>query len=149
MYRRRRLADGLRDTDADAVGYDDGHRNANEAPTAPSTGTVSRTPTEPSTETLGGTPPETRSDVPDGTATEISTDTPGSTTNGTPEADQTVVVGPNGALRFGPAEFDIGAGDTVRWEWDSDGHNVRPSSTPPGATWSGIPGGDDTTYDAG
>lgn len=85
-------------------------------PTESSTETASRTPTRTSTETLGGTPPETRSDVPDGTPTETGTDTPGPTTNGIPKADATVVVGPNGALRFGPAEFEISAGDTVRWE---------------------------------
>ena len=41
-----------------------------------------------------------------------------------------VTVGPSGKLVFLPDEIVIEVGDTVRWIWDSDGHNVG----------SGLPG---------
>ena len=86
---------------------------------------------------------------PDGTPTETETPTDTETPTATEPAGQDVVVGPNGLLVFRPEEFTISAGATVTWEWDSDGHNVRPSSTPGGSDWSGTPGGDGTTYDEG
>jgi plastocyanin len=92
-----------------------------------------------------GTPTET--ETPTDTETETPTDT--ETPTATEPAGQDVVVGPNGLLVFRPDEFTISAGATVTWEWDSDGHNVRPSSTPGGSDWSGTPGGDGTTYDEG
>jgi plastocyanin len=36
----------------------------------------------------------------------------------------TVTVGPGGAFRFAPSSVTIRVGDTVRWRWDSGGHNV-------------------------
>ncbi|PSP48951.1 halocyanin [Halobacteriales archaeon QH_7_69_31] len=96
-----------------------------------------------------GTPTETETptdtETPTGTETPTDTETP----TATEPAGQDVVVGPNGLLVFEPDEFTISAGATVTWEWDSDGHNVRPSSTPGGSDWSGTPGGDGTTYDEG
>ncbi len=41
-----------------------------------------------------------------------------------------VTVGPGGNMVFEPANIVIQIGDTVRWTWDSDGHNVG----------SGVPG---------
>ena len=41
-----------------------------------------------------------------------------------------VIVGPGGVLVFDPADITINVGATVRWTWDSDGHNVG----------SGLPG---------
>ena len=35
-----------------------------------------------------------------------------------------VTVGPNGLLTFSPATITINVGDTVRWTWASDGHDV-------------------------
>ena len=35
-----------------------------------------------------------------------------------------VTVGPGGAFVFSPAANVIAVGDTVRWTWDSGGHNV-------------------------
>lgn len=112
---------------------------------------------EPSTTTA--TEAETGTESPQSTATEDVTptatdgDTPTETDAGTPTAtrtpEQVVIVGPNGTFRFDPEAFSIAAGATVRWEWEDDGHNVRPSSTPDGSAWSGTPGGDDTTYDEG
>ena len=41
-----------------------------------------------------------------------------------------VAVGPNGLFVFAPRDIVIDLGDTVRWTWEGDGHNVG----------SGIPG---------
>ncbi|PSQ34671.1 halocyanin [Halobacteriales archaeon SW_12_69_24] len=91
------------------------------------------------------TPTDSETPTPTDTETQTETETP----TDTEPAGQDVVVGPNGLLVFQPEEFTISAGATVTWEWDSDGHNVRPSSTPGGSDWSGTPGGDGTTYDEG
>lgn len=111
--------------------------------TATPTGTAEPTPTETATPTDSPTQTETA------TPTETPTPTDTLTASPTPTADQTVVVGPEGTFTFDPSSFTIAAGDTVRWEWDSSGHNVKPSSTPADATWSGTPGGENETYDAG
>jgi plastocyanin len=36
----------------------------------------------------------------------------------------TVMVGPGGSFRFDPETITVHVGDTVRWRWDSSGHNV-------------------------
>ena len=41
-----------------------------------------------------------------------------------------VAVGPNGLFVFAPSDIVVELGDTVRWTWEGDGHNVG----------SGIPG---------
>jgi plastocyanin len=46
------------------------------------------------------------------------------TTSTTLPGIPTVTVGPDGDLRFDPATITIHAGDTVRWRWGSNGHNV-------------------------
>ena len=101
------------------------------------------------TPTEEGTPTDTGTDTASETDTETETPTDTETPTATEPAGQDVVVGPNGLVVFRPDEFTISAGATVTWEWDSDGHNVRPSSTPGGSDWSGTPGGDGTTYDEG
>ena len=101
------------------------------------------------TPTEEGAPTDTGTDTASETDTETETPTDTETPTATEPAGQDVVVGPNGLLVFQPEEFTISAGATVTWEWDSDGHNVRPSSTPGGSDWSGTPGGDGTTYDEG
>ena len=101
------------------------------------------------TPTEEGAPTNTGTDTATETDTETETPTDTETPTATEPAGQDVVVGPNGLLVFQPDEFIISAGATVTWEWDSDGHNVRPSSTPGGSDWSGTPGGDGTTYDEG
>ena len=123
------------------------------------TSTPSSTPADngtprPTTESRTATDTDTRGEPtdgsgPDGTPTETETPTDTETSTATEPAGQDVVVGPNGLLVFQPDEFTISAGATVTWEWDSDGHNVRPSSTPGGSDWSGTPGGDGTTYNEG
>ena len=80
----------------------------------------------------------------DGTAAETTT-----TTTGGAGTVTFVVVGPASDLVFEPAEVTIGVGGTMRWEWASNGHNVRPASQPEGADWSGTPGGDSKTYSKG
>lgn len=60
-----------------------------------------------------------------------------------------VTVGPNGDFEFDPQDVEIRAGETVRWEWDSDNHNIRVEDLPDGADWRGTPGDDGETYDEG
>jgi len=43
-----------------------------------------------------------------------------------------VLVGPNGLFVFDPANIEVDLGDTVRWTWQSDFHNVV-SGLPDGA----------------
>jgi plastocyanin len=54
------------------------------------------------------------------------TTTPGGTTTTTAAGPTThvVTVGDGGALTFSPAAMTIQIGDTVRWVWESSGHNV-------------------------
>jgi plastocyanin len=64
------------------------------------------------------------------------------------EADQTVAVGADG-FNFSPETFEISVGDTVTWEWEGGGHNVRPDDIPSESDWSGTEGGDGDTYGSG
>jgi len=48
-----------------------------------------------------------------------------------------VLVGPDGEFVFEPAQLSIDAGTTVLWIWESDLHNVVPTSQPQGANWEG------------
>lgn len=87
-----------------------------------------------------------------GTETTVAETTAAETTAGTTAAgdESTVVtVGPGGSLSFDPDEVTVATGTTVRWEWASGGHNVRPSSQPSDADWSGTEGGDGDTYGSG
>lgn len=128
-------------------------------PTESPTETPTETGTDTPTRTAEGTPTETETatetemETPTETETETPTDTPQETPTETPTptatADQKVVVGPGGELEFDPEQFTIQAGDTVLWEWDSSGHNVKPSSTPGESSWSGTEGGELETYDKG
>jgi len=84
------------------------------------------------------TPSEDASETPTATATQTPTTPAGET--------QVVSVGADG-LRFSPDSFEIQPGDTVRWEWESDNHNVKPSEVPDGSDWSGTP--DSEIFDSG
>lgn len=46
--------------------------------------------------------------------------------------DVTVAVGPEKRLRYDPEEVEIAVGDTVTWEFKSEGHNVtsKPGASP-------------------
>jgi plastocyanin len=51
-----------------------------------------------------------------------------------------VVVGPGGEYVYTPGTEDplyIKPGTSVTFSWDSDNHNVSPTSVPDGATWEG------------
>jgi predicted lipoprotein with Yx(FWY)xxD motif/plastocyanin len=69
-----------------------------------------------------------------GTATETATRTPLSVD------PYTVEVAPGGELVFAPETFEVAVGDTVRWVWRGDSHNVRADTTPDGSDWRGTPG---------
>jgi plastocyanin len=115
-------------TDGDGTGGGEG----DDTPTA--TDESADSPTETLEPTDSPTPDPTDSP----TATEASTPTP--------QPDQEVVVGPDGNLEFSPETFTVSTGDTVRWRWDSGGHNVSPTSVPGDASWTGK---DASTYAAG
>lgn len=69
---------------------------------------------------------ETTTTPPPGTTTPEPTPTP---TAGGRTVD--VAAGPEGRLRFVPETVEIAAGDTVRWTFESPGHNV---TSKPGAS---------------
>jgi plastocyanin len=50
-----------------------------------------------------------------------------------------VTVGPGGAFVFSPVDIIIDVGDTVKWTWDSTGHNVG----------SGLPGSPTSAFLSG
>lgn len=50
---------------------------------------------------------------------------------------KTVKVGPGGSLKFDPDEVYVKTGGTVKFKWDSGGHNVVPEEQPDGANWEG------------
>jgi plastocyanin len=106
-----------------------------DTPTATSTTEATSTPTESPTgeaTTAGG-----------GTPTDTPTPTP------RPAVAAEVVVGPEGSFSFEPEEVTIAVGETVRWVWDSRGHNVKPDDIPSESDWSGTPGGGLDTFRAG
>jgi len=58
-----------------------------------------------------------------------------------------VIAGPGGDLVFEPAELSIDPGTTVMWVWESDNHNVVPTSQPQGANWEGYPDIENTGFE--
>ncbi|WP_304612847.1 plastocyanin/azurin family copper-binding protein [Salinilacihabitans rarus] len=52
-------------------------------------------------------------------------------------ATEEVIVGPGGENVFEPETLTIEPGTTVVFRWDSDNHNVHPTSVPDGAEWEG------------
>lgn len=58
-----------------------------------------------------------------------------------------VTVGPGGSNTFDPETAYVEPGGTVRWVWDSDGHNVAPESTPDGSEWAGHEALEDSGFD--
>lgn len=60
-----------------------------------------------------------------------------------------VIVGPGGSFTFSPRDIVIELGDTVRWTWAADDHNVA-SGVPgelTGAFFSGKPAGAGTVFE--
>ncbi|UPV99497.1 plastocyanin/azurin family copper-binding protein [Halorussus gelatinilyticus] len=84
--------------------------------------------------------------VANGTAANETTASGGSSGGG---PTKEVIVGPGGSLVFEPAELTIATGTTVKWVWESDNHNVVPSSQPEGANWQGTDGPPSKTYNTG
>jgi plastocyanin len=127
-------------------------------PTPTDTATPSPEPGDTPTPTAGDTPTPTASDTPTPTAGDTpdpatatvtgASPTPTPTSTPTRDVTQVVEVAADSELQFAPEQFEVAAGETVRWTWVAGGHNVRAESTPDGSDWQGTPGGDDTTYDA-
>ena len=109
------------------------------------------TDTETPADTATATPTDTPTDA--ATTAEPPFETPGgadtATATATNDVAQTVTAGPEFELRFAPEEFEMTAGGTVRWVWESSGHNVIAASTPAGSDWPGTPGGTSRTFDEG
>ena len=125
------------------AGCTGGERSPTPEATATSTATDSPTPSATDTAT-----PTDATDTPTATGEPTDSPTPTEEPTPTPQPDAEVVVGPDGALRFEPRSFTIAAGDTVRWTWDSGGHNVSPADgrQPEGANWTGK---DESLYSSG
>lgn len=72
------------------------------------------------------------------TTTTETTETPTETTT-TSVSDETSVVrvGPDGENTFAPRDVSVDLGTTVRFVWESDGHNVAVTDQPAGANWQG------------
>ncbi len=66
-----------------------------------------------------------------------------------PSTTKVVIVGAGGAPVFVPDCLEIDPGDTVRWIWESPGHNVvsGPPNMPDGAFDSGDPEPDGTVFE--
>ncbi|WP_232687872.1 plastocyanin/azurin family copper-binding protein [Halobacterium zhouii] len=58
---------------------------------------------------------------------------------GSGSGTKTIKVGPGGNPTFSPETAYVKPGTTVKWVWKSNGHNVKPTSTPDGASWKGHP----------
>lgn len=60
-----------------------------------------------------------------------------------------VLVGPGGDFTFEPETVYAQPGQTIRWVWESDFHNIVPQEIPSGASWEGTPGGQSEIYNTG
>lgn len=69
----------------------------------------------------GAEPTETDEPAPE---TDTPTETPTPTATPKAEADVTILAGPNGNLKFDPADVRVEQGDVVEWVFESAGHNV-------------------------
>jgi len=145
---------GNGDGESDEAGDGSGDGGGSETTAAEETTAAAGTTTvdSPTTETTAGDGGDADEDGGTGTtpAETTPTETPSPTPTETPaSATQVVEVGAGDGFRFAPESFEIAVGETVRWVWEVGGHNVTPDETPGGADWSGTPGGDSETYDAG
>jgi plastocyanin len=99
-----------------------------------------------STSTSSRTPSPTPTD--EATPTDSPTPTDEATPTRTPVSAE-IAVGPGGDFVFEPGTVTVAVGDTVRWVWESNGHNVKPDDVPADSDWSGTPGGGLDTFDTG
>jgi plastocyanin len=118
--------------DGDGGDGEDGATTTAGEPVASTTSTPASTATAP--------PPEETETTAAATTTTVDME---------PQGSVTVLVGPGGNLRFDPEFFVLREGGTVTWEWESSGHNVRPSQKPEGVNWAGSPQPPNRTFDAG
>ncbi len=61
-----------------------------------------------------------------------------------------VLVGPDGEFVYTPGTeepLEINPGDTVRWLWESDAHNINPEDVPADAEWEGQIDLEDTGFE--
>jgi plastocyanin len=152
MKRRRVLAAGastLAAAFAGCTGTDDGGGGGGGDGEDTTTATSDD---EPGGGGYGGGGDDSATETATATETETATTAADTTTTETDggSGDATVVtVGADGQTRFTPEAVTVATGETVRWEWASSGHNVRPDSQPADADWTGTPGGENETYDSG
>lgn len=111
--------------------------------------TAEPTPTETETTTTTTAEPTTTTTTTTAESTTTTTAEPTTTTTAADTVDQEVVVAADGSFRFAPETFTISVGDTVRWVWESGGHNVTPNDIPSGSDWSGSPGAPSKTLSGG
>lgn len=151
MRRRTLLAAVGTAVAAGLAGCGGGSPDGPGGPDAP--GTTAATDTATPAETATGAATDTATPTDAATTAEPPFETPGGTDTATATATedvaQTVAVGPEFQLRFAPEEFEVAAGGTVRWVWESSGHNVIAASTPAGSDWSGTPEGTGRTFEEG
>jgi len=138
------LAGGVAAGLAGCSGGSDGTPATSLTPT-PDESTSTPTPTRTATDTATPTPESEATATPSPTATASPTPTP----TPLPEVAAEVVVGPDASFRFDPETVEVSTGDTVRWLWDSPGHNVKPDGIPDESDWSGTPGEAFDTFGAG
>ena len=117
-------------------------------PTTERTTTTRTTTTTERTMTAEPTTTRTTTTTAEPTTSERTT-TAEPTTTAADTVDQEVVVAADGSFRFAPETFTISVGDTVRWVWESGGHNVTPDEIPSGSDWSGSPGAPSETLSGG
>lgn len=57
---------------------------------------------------------------------------------GITEPDFEVTVGADDEPTFDPAQLPLTTGETVAFEWETDGHNLEIINQPEGADWEGV-----------
>lgn len=104
----------------------------------------SPTPTEEPTDTPTPTAEPTETPTP----TEEPTETPTPTEAPPDDPDQLVIIP---SLEFDPSDFEIVVGDTVLWDWQHGGHNLKydDGDVPEATSWEGTEGSRTTTYGRG
>jgi plastocyanin len=65
------------------------------------------------------------------------------------DADLTIEVGPGGEFVYTPESPTVSTGDTVKWVWKSDQHNIVLDKKPSGSDWGGTKGGSSKLFDEG
>lgn len=53
--------------------------------------------------------------------------------------DHHMVIGPDGDKRFEPSRIEVDPGESVVFEWATDGHTLTPDFQPDSSNWEGVP----------